>query len=251
MVTGKKINFFRDTTHLMVEGHEGWLEVNENISSPGERVNAQFKWGHNMQTDGLCSTEGLSAWIINPKGEKVQQALVPGEGLYYEMSFTPEEGGCYDLTVQKEAVYCITADGKYLPGSRKDNPQAEQGVAYTQCARCLVQVGNKEMAVPVTPPCNLLFSQLNQYNFQVGNELQVKVLFKGEPLGETEVIMARMGAGGYSSQVKSTDGEGLISIVPDLAGKYILVTRHMDEKDQEEGEYDKRSYTSVYSFTVS
>ncbi|RJX24769.1 MAG: DUF4198 domain-containing protein [Dethiobacter sp.] len=251
MLKGRKIVPFRDTTHLMVEGHEGWLDISKNVYDIGEKVKAKFKWGHNMKADGLCSSEGLSAWITRPSGEKAAQNLIPGEGLYYETSFLSKEIGFYEILVQKEGMYSITRDGKYLAGSRKENPEADQAIAYTQYAWCPAQVGSTIRDIPACTGCNLCVLQLNHYDYQVGQDLHIKILFKAEPLPEAEVTIARMGADGYFSETKRTDSQGALIITPDSAGQHILIARYVDEKDKLEGEYDKRSYTSVFTFVVN
>ncbi|MDO9574093.1 MAG: DUF4198 domain-containing protein, partial [Candidatus Contubernalis sp.] len=201
--------------------------------------------------DGLCSSEGLSAWITKPSGQKEGQSLIPGEGLYYVLYFSAKEIGYYDFVVKKEAVYSIDAEGKYMAGSKKENPEAVQGIAYTQYSRCLVRVGNTEKEIPSGTHCNLCISQLAHYNYQAGNELQVELSFKDEVLPGVEVIIAGEGPEGSFSETKITDSQGILNITPVSTGQHILIARHVDEDDKKEGEYDKRNYTSVFSFTVN
>jgi uncharacterized GH25 family protein len=40
---------WRDTTDLIVYGHEGWLELTSSHGHEGGDFEVHLKWGHNMQ----------------------------------------------------------------------------------------------------------------------------------------------------------------------------------------------------------
>lgn len=69
---------WRDTTDLMVYGHEGWLELTGSHGHEGKDFEVHFKYGHNLRPDGLTRKEGLKAWLANPDGEVKEINLAVG-----------------------------------------------------------------------------------------------------------------------------------------------------------------------------
>lgn len=41
-----------DTTHLVIQGHEGWMEFRSSHGHHGSPVEVLFKWGDRMKSDG-------------------------------------------------------------------------------------------------------------------------------------------------------------------------------------------------------
>ena len=46
-------NNIKDTTHLLVYGHEGWLEEYPSHYHLGDPIMVKMQWGHNLAVDGL------------------------------------------------------------------------------------------------------------------------------------------------------------------------------------------------------
>ncbi|MGI6078493.1 MAG: hypothetical protein ACOYCB_10110 [Fastidiosipilaceae bacterium] len=78
---------WRDTTDLMVYGHEGWLELTGSHGHEGRDFEVHFEYGHNLQTDGLTRKEGLKALLVNPAGEVKEIALAVGGPEHYSLTF--------------------------------------------------------------------------------------------------------------------------------------------------------------------
>ncbi len=176
----EKFNF-KDTTLLMIGGHEGWLELPKNCYDLGERVKARFKWGHNMKMDGLCSLSGLTAWLVNSREEKRKFNLVPGEGLYYEFSFLPEETGFMELLIQHEGIISITVDGKHVWGSRKEHPDAREALAFTQYAKSMVKVGSSLEDNFISSEKNLDLIPVEYGSIKIGDRASFQVFLKITP----------------------------------------------------------------------
>ncbi len=241
---------FRDTTLLMVGGHEGWLEMEKNQYQVGETIQARFKWGHNMQTDGLCAREGLSAFLIDAAGEKEELDLFPGDGLFYELSQVSPKEGVWELFVQHDGIISITQEGKHVWGSREEHPDARETLAFTQYAKSLVTVGEKLTDHTVNHSHTLDIIPLQMNELKTGQSLHYKVMFKNNPLIQTEITVACNGQNGYQSTVEKPDNNGKFKLVPEEQGNYLLLIRFMDEEDSVDGLYDKRSYTCVNTFTL-
>ena len=105
---------YRDTTHLMVQGHEGWLEVNNTHYHAGAPVEVLFKWGHNMKVDGLCQKERLVAYAFDPEGTKRMLSINDRDEESYAISFMPEREGYYQVVVEQNGIVTLTVDGKHL-----------------------------------------------------------------------------------------------------------------------------------------
>lgn len=72
--------FCRDTTHLIVCGHEPWLEPAGSHGHVGENVTVYLKWGHNMQVDGLAGKGEMKALVVHPGGYRQWQEMTGGDG---------------------------------------------------------------------------------------------------------------------------------------------------------------------------
>jgi uncharacterized GH25 family protein len=114
------MNNFRDTTHLVFHGHEGWLEFKSNHGHKGSPVEVFFKWGHNMKADGLCRKEILKSYLIDPNGEKSNLDMSESEGTAYKIAFTPEQEGIYRPVVEADGITTVTVDKQYLSVPKKD-----------------------------------------------------------------------------------------------------------------------------------
>ncbi|MEW5919622.1 MAG: DUF4198 domain-containing protein [Bacillota bacterium] len=242
--------FIHDTTLRMYYGHEGWLEPARNNYQVGERANVCFKWGHNMEVDGICSLERLQAWLTDPALQKKPCTLLPGDGLYYELSLRGEGAGFYQLLVQHDGMLSITADGSHALGSRREHPSALEALAFTQYSKCLLKFGEAG-AIPPFAKTNLDLLPLDWEGLKMGTPAVFQVFFKDKALEQGEVTFARSGKEGSPRiDVVELGKDGKITVTPDLEGNYLLLVRHKDETDREEGVYDKRSYTCVFSFTL-
>ena len=52
-------NNIKDTTHLLVYGHEGWLEEYPSHYHLGDPIMVKMQWGHNLAVDGLPNKDYL------------------------------------------------------------------------------------------------------------------------------------------------------------------------------------------------
>ncbi|MBF7082449.1 hypothetical protein IT084_05580 [Desulfallas sp. Bu1-1] len=106
--------FFKDTTHLMVYGHESWLELAGSHGHVGENVTVYLKWGHNMQVDGLAGKEEMKAlqWqeMTGRDGRLALQARESGRYLLIARCrvLEGEEGGYDELSLTTTYAFMVT-----------------------------------------------------------------------------------------------------------------------------------------------
>lgn len=241
---------FRDTTDLMVYGHEGWLECSHTHGHPGKKAEVLLKWGHNMQADGLCRKEGLKAWVINPEGEKAELDVAEGSPDYYLLSFVPEKEGLYRVVAQLENFYSIDIEGKHRQGSRRECPDAVESVAYTQIYSTVVPVGHG-LTGNVCPAGTLMEIGPKEWlGWQAGSDLELEVSMNQLPMADQEVIMAVNGPEGYNSSRITTDKKGSARVNLQNPGKYLFLAR-TSFPDQVAGSHEKRQVTGTLTVLVT
>lgn len=109
-----------DTTHLVIQGHEGWMEFRSSHGHHGSPVEVLFKWGDRMKSDGLCKKKLLKAYMIDPNGNKTDLSVEDHDETSYKLSFTPESAGLYRAAVVVDGVTTVTVDGQYLDIPKKE-----------------------------------------------------------------------------------------------------------------------------------
>jgi len=237
---------------LAESSHEGWLEVNKSHYHTGSSVEIPFKWGHNMQVDGLCVKDRLTAQVIGPKGETSDLNIKDCDGTHYIVSFVPEYEGYHQVVVEQNGIVSITADGKYVLAPKKDCINVRESIAFTQFAKAIVPVGHHlHGTVPVVGNALELVPQGGAH-LATGDTLQVKVLYKGEALTGADVTLLYGGPleGGEPVVVKTTP-DGMAEFLLPRPGKHLVLVRHTDLGDVIEGQYDQRRFTATLPVMVS
>lgn len=247
-----KGNVFRDTTHLMVQGHEGWLEVNKSHYHTGSSVEVSFKWGHNMQVDGLCRKDRLTARVIGPKGDVKELNIEDSDGTCYIVSFMPECEGYHQVVVEQNGVVSITNDGKHVLAPKKDCANVRESLAFTQFAKAVVPVGHRlHGTVPAVGNTLELVPQ-GGLHLAAGDTLQVKVLYKGEALTGADVTLLYGGPlEACEPVVVKTAPGGLAEFILPQPGKYLVLVRQTDYDDVVEDQYDRRQFTATLPVMVT
>ena len=70
-------NNIKDTTHLLVYGHEGWLEEYPSHYHLGDPIMVKMQWGHNLAVDGLPNKDYLKHHIYAPDGTCAEASAEP------------------------------------------------------------------------------------------------------------------------------------------------------------------------------
>lgn len=241
---------FRDTTNLLVYGHEGWLEFSHTHGHAGKKAEVFLKWGHNMQTDGLCRQEGLKTWVINPVGERQVLNIEVGSPDYYVLSFVPKMEGLYQVVTQLDAYYSIDFEGKFRHGSRREWPGAVESVFYTQVYRTIIPVGHDLTGV-INPVGTIMeIGPRKWLGWQAGSNLEIGVFLNELAMVGQEVTVAWNGPDGYRSSVAMTDEKGVATVNLQEPGQYMFLARtSFPEKVADS--HDKRSVTGTVTLLVT
>ena len=130
-----------------------------------------------------------------------------------------------------------------------NNPSRE---FYSRCAKSLVQVGNKtddSFKKNTGMPLEIIALK-NPYLLKVGGQMQVKVLYKNQPL-PNKMILAwhKTSTQKTTHQKLRTDKNGVLSLVLDKKGYWMISTVHMIElKNNPEADY--QSYWGNLTFEI-
>ena len=242
---------YRDTTDLVVKGHEGWLEFRSTHGHHGSPVEAFYKWGHNMKVDGLCRREILNAFLIAPNGEKSELAIGETDDTAYKLTFIPEGSGFYRLVVVAEGVTTVTVDGKYLSVPKKDCEFPLESIAYTQYASAVIPVGH-DLEGDVQPVGGILeLRPLYWKHWRAGDTIEIQVRINGSPAANTQVALINGMTEEDEPQLKDSDSEGKVAFTFDKPGYHMALTRYIDNDDVKEGYYDRRTFATTLFILVT
>lgn len=241
---------WRDTTDLMVYGHEGWLELTGSHGHEGGDFEVHLKWGHNMQIDGLARKEGIKAWIVNPAGEAREISIADGGQDHYTLRFPTPLDGFYQVVTRNTGNFVLDREGKHFRGTRREYPDAAQAVFYNQFAQVFVPVGHDLEGIPqkAGTPLELVAPSWKQW--RAGDEISLELQFRGEPLDGVAVDIACNGPGGYRQLQVMTGADGRINLNAKDPGYYLIVVRHR-VPEGEAGVYDDTSFTTTLWFMVT
>lgn len=243
---------FRDTTHLVIRGHEGWLEFRSSHGHHDSPVEVLFKWGHNMRVDGLCRKEILKSYLIDPNGKKSELAIGEPEETAYKITFTPGQTGFYRPVVEAEGFSTVTIDGQYLSVPKKDCEFPLESIAYTQYASAVVPVGHDLEGAAQAVGCNLELLPLFWKPWRAGDTIELQVKFQGVPAAGAQVaLIYGMAEDNEEPLVKEVDSEGLVVFTFEKPGYYLALVRYRDNDDIREGYYDRRNYTATLYIMVT
>lgn len=243
---------FRDTTHLVIQGHEGWLEFRSSHGHHDSPAEVLFKWGHNMKVDGLCRKEILKSYLIDPNGKKSDLNIGDTEETAYKITFTPEQAGFYRPVVEAEGITTVTIDGKYLSIPKKDCEFPLESAAFTHYSSAIIPVGHDLEGDVQAVGGNLELMPRFWKPWRAGDTIELQVKVKGSPAPGTEVaLIYGMDEDNKEPLVKEADSEGLVDFTFEKPGYYLAMVRYMDNDDVREGYYDRRNYTATLHILVT
>jgi uncharacterized GH25 family protein len=241
---------WRDTTDLMVYGHEGWLELTSSHGHEGGDFEVHLKWGHNMQTDGLASKEGIKAWLVTPAGDARDTVIEAGGPEYYVLKIPTPVDGFYQVVTVNTGNYVLDQEGKYLQGTRREHPDAAKAIFYKQFAQVFVPVGHDLEGVPRQAGIPLEIVAPSWKQWHAGDKISLQIQFRGELLDGVAVDIAYNGPGGYQQRQEMTGADGQIKLTVTDPGYYLLVVRHQVPEGEAEV-YDDTSFTTTLWFMVT
>lgn len=241
---------FRDTTDLMVFGHEPWLEMGGSHAHAGEDMNLFLKWGHNMKIDGLARREGLTAMVIHPDGRNEEASVLDGGAEYYIVRINTPSNGLYHVVTRNEGNYVLDEKGTFQGGTRREYPDATKAVFYNQYAQTFVPAGHGIEGVPLHCGTTLEIRPALWKSWRAGDVISLGVYFRNEPLDGISVDIAINGPDGYLQWQDMTRANGALYVFAEKPGRYLVVARY-SVPEGEEGVYDELSLTATLAFMVT
>lgn len=239
-----------DTTHLMVEGHEIWLEIAGSHGHAGTRTEVYVKWGHNMQGDGLLRKENLAALLVTPSGEKQDLAPLNGGSDYCTLRFTPQEEGYYHIVAKNTGNYAVDIDGRTHEGTRREHPEAVEAICYVQYAQIFAAIGHDFQGMPERVETILEIVPNLWRHWRAGDEIPLALAFRGRGAGGVTVDVACIGPDGYRHWRETTGADGRFTVGVRDPGRYLVVARHL-VSEPVRLVCDKLSFTTTLSLMVT
>ncbi len=221
---------FRDTTDLMVYGHEGWLEPSTTHIHEGDTVQLYFNWGHNMVSDGLARKDGLSAFFVSPDGKQQDLSVSGQEDNCYVFNVVPETSGLYHFVCKYVGSYVVDQEGNYHIGNLKDFPDAKTASLYTQFSHLALRVGHgpSENQMDTMPELDLRLIPEGWKHPHTGDEILFNLEYDLKPLPETKVNLTHApdNGGDVNYKIFETDDQGNFNVKFEEPGRYLLIARH-------------------------
>lgn len=227
------------------EAHFIWIET-EPAGQPGrsQAVLVYFGEPHEFLREEaggrLDHHDGLRAWVTDPHGEKLELTLKKEQNRFVG-AFTPKAVGRHNVVV-------TSLEHPVMDLREYDRPVVKplfyarvQSMAFeagrtSEREREITQFGDFDI-VPVTRSLDPVRGSIVP---RVGNEVVVRVVFRGRPLAKRRVNA--FGPNGWIKELQPTDSWGVTSFVPLWPGRYVLVVSN-DEKTP--GRFGDRAYEVV------
>ena len=234
----------------VAQSHEFWVEPDKFMAAEGDQVTLDLRVGQllsgasypffsrkfvryditvsgeTMPLDGREGDTPSATFIADREGLNVISYHALPESLTYEafsdfVEFVEDEGLAQVVDQHRE----------------RGLPDVGFTEGYSRNSKALVQIGpvkngqNDEF----TGMPHELVAMSNPYAGQ--DTLQVKLLWQGEPVPNTQVAIFHRAADGVVSRALTrTDGAGIAAIPTANAGFYMLSSVRLDERDADSGE---------------
>lgn len=236
----------------LAQAHFIWIETDPK-GEPGKNQKVEIYFGEpheflREEAGGrLDQHDRIEAWAAAAKGEKTKVGLKKGVNLFSGV-ITPQKVGRYNLTAKSlgHEVQDLTGFGQGI-----SRPLFFARGQFLSFERGRVSEREEEIKeyldldiIPVTKSLDPLIGTIVP---KVGNELVVRVVFKGKPLARQRVNA--FGPNGWIKELPSTDSWGVTSFVPLWPGRYVL---QISQDEKAPGEFKGKSYETLnYRATLS
>ncbi len=240
----------RDTTDLLVYGHEGWLEYYPSHYHAGDPIMAKLKWGHNMEVDGLPRMNELTYRAYAPDGTFVEAKAEEGGDFWFDLTADTDQEGFYTVITHYDNCYARYGADRYKRGSRVENPDADEVLDYCQYATTCISVGHHhETQMYHIPGLAISLLPTTGPKYTVNHEITFQLMVEDQPALENETVLIYQSENGLVETKVVSDEKGQFHITPDKAGMYCLIAR-VRREEKKEGEYDGQSLTASHCFRV-
>lgn len=170
----------------------------------------------------------FNVWVISPAGEKIKLDMEPKD-IYYSGWFEPKANGTYTVVMNNNNIDVI------------DYTQYNFGIFKTHYhATAKVEVGNKASDTAALNPEGLSIVDITKKVHADKAEAAFKILYKGQPLKETEVSVFITDQ--WAKKVY-TDENGVIKFGLPWGVKYIM---EVTKKEEVPGSYNGKDYQFIW-----
>ncbi len=244
--------------------HDMWLVPHKFHLKPGENLLLSANTGMDFpQSLSAVTPDRLSSFtVVGKSGEKslkdfktVGNSLTTGIGL--------KEAGTYIIATalkQKEIRLTAKEFNDYLLSDGITNIyelRKKEGILdndaveyYSKFAKTIVQVGDTLDDTPIRPHGLLIeiVPATNPYSLKQGDELAVKVIYRGKPLPQAELAWSYPGMGEEFAGSTQTDDSGNAIVPLQTSGPYVIRLTYMEWVKKLTHEWE--SYWASLTFEV-
>lgn len=214
--------------------HFLWIETNStgkiNQKQEVKVFFGEYSYGviDKVGEEGFEKVKKFTLWAVAPNGEKTKLEVTPGVD-FYQTSFIPKVNGTYTIIMNNNEIDVI------------DYTQYNFGIFKTHYhAVAKVDVGTKPAETAALNAEGITIVDVTKKDFQVNDEVTLKILYKNEPLKEKEVDLFLKDK---FSQKITTDANGLIKFKLPFKTKYIVEATH---KEEVPGKYNGKDYQFIF-----
>ncbi len=245
--------------------HDLWLVPQTFKANPGNRVIVFANTGMDFPNSlSAVTPERIDQFKLAGKStnENIADLKVQDNSLVAEYTF--EKPGTYvfgmalkpreiKLTAEEFNEYLLHDGLTDIYELRKNEGILDKSAVehYSKYPKTIIQVGKKMDQIPTKPlgfPIEII-PKVNPYALKLGDNLEVKVLFRGKPLSEAEIAWSYPGKGEEFAGTKRTDSRGNVLIPLSKAGPYVIRLTHMEWVKKSTHEWE--SYWTSLTFEVS
>lgn len=245
---------YRDTTHKLVHGHEGWLEDYISHYHAGDPIMAMLKWGHNCENDGLPKMDQLTYHVCAPDGTISDVKVELGGENFFDLTADTNQEGFYTFITKYNNCWAKygEADEDYKLGDRTQHPDAEEVHNYCQYATICVSVGHHhETEMYQIPGMEISILPTTGPDYQHGHNVTFQLLVKGKPAANHEVLLVHLGDDQLTETTVTTDDSGMVSVCPQEKGTYCMIARALDHTADPDGKFEATNYTATHCFRIT
>jgi uncharacterized GH25 family protein len=214
--------------------HFMWVETNP-VGKSGSKQEVKVYFGEynygvyeKVNEEAFQKMKNFEVWVTSPSGVKTKLEVQPAD-TYYSGWFTPTEKGTYTVVLNNNKIDVI------------DYTQYDFGIFKTHYhSVAKVEVGNKANETAAQNNDGLAVVDVTKKEHKEKGETTLKILYKGQPLAETEVSV--FVSDQWAKKVY-TDANGIVKFNLPWNTKYVV---EVTKKEEVPGNYNGKDYQFVW-----
>jgi len=218
----------------IVRGHEVWIEYDMHSISQGDRAECKLCFGHNMKSESAVEIEKVKPIVFDIRGKQYGANIGAG-GDHLLVRFTPKREGYHTMGIDYNSGILN------LP-----HPGLEGPKYYHQYTKTIIPVGRCQEEYDLIVGHELEIIPLDYQQYNVGDDILLKVLYDGHKLAGATVYAIYVGNEDNPIEVQ-TDNEGRIAIELEKSGKWMFKVMHRDTEKSAQDRYDEKVMTATFT----